>query len=206
MDKAKHAIERFQTNRPQRVQNKGDSQKDHTMPRSQSPKSNPTPKPKPTLDRSTKIAENAAKPSPQRNDLFFANAIFGIDVSVMEINKVTEFTPSFARLQNISRATVTRLMGKDDQFNQKLNLEMVNYHTNAMLWARLLDLRARRSHTVLNNTEREYHRLFAQRECAILQPIFTYLKSIGHITDKRGKRIYLSDYTLPTSNVGGKTG
>lgn len=163
-------------------------------------------KPRPTLDKPQFVEENKAAPTPQRNDPIWSEAIFGVDVILRELDQVTEFTPSYARLSEITRAAWMLMLGDDDRLNRKITLELLNYHTTAILWARLLDVKAKRGHTELTETERNFRRYFTDKDVHILQPIYTYLRGIGNVVDKRGKQIYLQDCTLPAATFGNRTG
>lgn len=147
-----------------------------------------------------------AAPTPQRNEPIWSEAIFGVDVVLKELDQVTEFIPSFARLNDINRVSWILMLGDDDRLNRKLTLELLNYHTATVLWARLLDIKAKRGHVELTETERNFRRYFTDKEVHLLQPTYTYLRGIGNVVDKRGKRIYLHDHNLPASTTGNRTG
>lgn len=160
---------------------------------------------RPELSKSTHKQENEANPTPQKNDPIWTEAIFGVDVILCELNQVTEFTPSYARLNDIIRSSFGQMLG-DDRLNRKLIVELLNYHSTAVLWARLLDIKAKRAHAELSETERNYRRHFTDKEIHLIQPVYTYLRGIGNIIDRRGKQIYLQDHDLPTATVANLTG
>ncbi len=109
-------------------------------------------------------------------------------------------------MTEINRVMYLFMLGDNDRLNRKLTTEMLNYHSTALLWARLLDLKARRGTASLTEAERLYHRFFTERDVSIPQPIHAYLRAIGNIKDARGKRIHLANHDLPVERIGGKTG
>lgn len=60
--------------------------------------------PRPTLDQPTHKNQNEAKPTPQRNEFIWNEAIFAVDVILRELDQVTTFSPSYARLMDIIRS------------------------------------------------------------------------------------------------------
>lgn len=46
---------------------------------------------------------------------------------------------------DITRNCYTLLMADDDRINRKLTLEMLNYYSTALLWARLINIKAKRA-------------------------------------------------------------
>lgn len=95
------------------------------------------------LDKPKHMEENAAKPTPQKNSPIWEESIFGVDFVIKELNQVTEFTPTFARLLDITRGSFQKCLSNDDRLNRKLTLELLNYHSIVALWVRLLDIKAR---------------------------------------------------------------
>ncbi len=150
--------------------------------------------------------ENVANPTPQKNENIWEDAIFGIDVTLTELDQRTEHTPSYARLPEITRAVYTHMMAEDDQITKKLVPEMIHYYSTALLWTRLLDIKAKRATSVLTDTEREYRRCFVKSELHVPQPLYLFLRGIGHVAEKCGKLIYLADHALPVAQAGNRTG
>ncbi|XKL65939.1 hypothetical protein PGB90_009359 [Kerria lacca] len=154
----------------------------------------------------THKAENEAKPALQRKEPIWSEAIFGVDVVLREYDQVTEFTLSFGRITQINRAIYTQLCANDDRLHRKLTLEMLNYYTVVNLWVRLLDIKAKRGTTTLSETECDLRRYFTDKKIYMLQPVYTYLRSIGNVIDKRGKQLYIENHDLPTTVYQGRSG
>nr|QPZ88387.1 putative capsid protein [Soybean thrips partiti-like virus 11] len=196
----------------------GNRQREATSTDSQTtrePSSSATkPDPKPTAQHApasklpppTHKTENEAKPTTQKNAGWLAESVYGFDIVQRELQQVTEFTPTYARLTAITRTVFSQLAADDSQLNRKMTLEMFNYYSTAILWARLLDIKAKRAHTALTSAEKEYRRYFVDKEYNLPAPIYHFLRSIGNIEEKRGKMIYLQDASLPVEVVGGRSG
>lgn len=140
------------------------------------------------------------------DDSIWDEAIFGVDVFLIKIAQQTTFSPTFARMPEITSTVYSRLMGEDYRITKKLTKPMLHYYNTGLLWARLLDLKAKRAHTMLTDTEREYRRCFVDQEFNVPEPMALMLKAIGHVKDERGNLLYLDDHTLPTVVAGGKSG
>ncbi|UPT53710.1 MAG: hypothetical protein 4 [Bactrocera dorsalis orbivirus isolate Zc] len=150
--------------------------------------------------------EEAKNPTPQRNQPLWAESVFGVDVSVRELNVNLEFKNSYATLNNVVSEVYTAL-GTDDKSLQKgMSREMMMYYATSLLWTRLTQIKAQRAHTDLSEQEKDLLRLLADAELNVPQPIYLYLKAIGNVRDKTGKEIFLADHTLPTAVGLNKTG
>ncbi|UPT53746.1 MAG: hypothetical protein 4 [Bactrocera dorsalis orbivirus isolate Bt] len=150
--------------------------------------------------------EEAKNPTPQRNQPLWAESIFGVDVSVRELNVNLEFQNSYANLDNVVSEVYTAL-GTDDKSLQKgMSREMLMYYATTLLWTRLMQIKAQRANSDLAEQERDLLRLLADAELNVPQPIYLYLKAIGSVRDKTGKEIFLADHTLPISMGLNKTG
>ena len=83
---------------------------------------------------------------------------------------------------------------------------MVNYYATALLWARLIDLRAKRGQTLLTQVENDSRQYFVETDFHLPQPLATYIHCIGHVEDDRGRELYIADHTLAVANAGVKGG
>lgn len=158
------------------------------------------------LPKPSQITANAAKPTPQKDEAIYDTAIFSADISRRVLHPQTEFTPSAQRFPALVSDTYKRLVTDDPRLPRMLTKEMLSYYGIACLWARLIDIKARREHTPLTEVEREFHRFFKTKTYAIPQPLLIYLRTWGHFRDQRGNLLYLADHTLPVTVVGGRTG
>lgn len=80
------------------------------------------------------------------------------------------------------------------------------YYTTAMLWARLLDIKAKRGNTNLTFQELEFYKAVMQHEYNIPQPVYLFLNGIGEVNDATGKTVYLANHQLPVTVVQGSGG
>lgn len=151
-------------------------------------------------------SENASKPTPQKNEPMWADSIFGVDVALRELTPTEEFSPGFQRLPVITKEIYTNVAADDTQVNKKFTLEMLDYYATTLLWARLIDLKAKRANVELTQTEMNFRRYFLEEEFNVPQPLYLYIKAIGEVTDKRGKKLHLVDHVLPVTRSQNKTG
>ncbi|CAH2088465.1 unnamed protein product [Euphydryas editha] len=150
--------------------------------------------------------DKATKPTPPKNNPLWADSIFGIDVSVRELTVNQDVQPTFARLPEIVEEVYSSIGGDDQSLNKQMTKGMLMYYTTAMLWARLLDIKAKRGNANLTFEELEFCKAIMQHEYNIPQPIYLFLKGIGEIKDVTGKTIYLTDHVLPVTVVQGMGG
>ena len=115
-------------------------------------------------------------------------------------------TPLYARLPKISDEVYAELLPDDSQMPKKLTREWLRYYSTALLWGRLIDIKARRNHVKLTQTEREFQERIQAQDWNMPQPLYLFLRGIGHVRDPRGQTIWLSDLNLPTTAAGGKAG
>lgn len=97
------------------------------------------------------------------------------------------FTPNYLRLLDITKTVYIQMLADDDRLNRKLPFEMLNYYVTELLCSRLLDIKAKRAHTVLSEVEPDYRFYFNNRQFNIPQLIYMYVRVMGNIIDKRGK-------------------
>lgn len=94
----------------------------------------------------------------------WAESIFGVDVIFRVLEQVVEFFPNCARLFDLTRLVYMQMLADDDTLNRKVKLEMLNYYVFSMLWARMIDIKAKRAHSVLTETERNLRTYITDRE------------------------------------------
>lgn len=142
--------------------------------------------------------EKAKTPTPPKNTPMWADSVFGIDVSVRELDVRQEISPSFGRLPEIVEEVYSAISGDDLSLNKQMTKGMLMYYTTAILWARLLDIKAKRGNTNLTFTEQEFCKCVNTQEFNIPQPLYLFLKGIGEVRDPTGKTVHLADHVLPT--------
>lgn len=150
--------------------------------------------------------DKATNPTPPKNNPMWADSIFGIDVAVRELQVNQEITPSFARLPEIVDEVYSSIGGDDQNLNKQMTKGMLMYYSTAMLWTRLLNIKAKRGNTNLSFEELEFCKAIQQQEYNIPQPIYLFLKGIGEVKDATGKTVYLANHNLPIGVVQGMGG
>ncbi|CAH1960721.1 unnamed protein product [Acanthoscelides obtectus] len=88
---------------------------------------------------------DAAKtPTPQQNAPMWADSIFGIDVAVRELIVEEEVSPNYSRLPEIITEVLANLRADDKSLDKAMTKEMLYYLSATVLWARLLEIKAKR--------------------------------------------------------------
>nr|APG79082.1 hypothetical protein 5 [Hubei tetragnatha maxillosa virus 9]APG79160.1 hypothetical protein 5 [Hubei tetragnatha maxillosa virus 9] len=152
-----------------------------------------------------KEEKQVGAPTPQKNATLWDAAIFGADVTVRELVCFEEHKPSFARMCSIIAETYGSMAADDGTIGKKISKEMFAYYATALLWARLLDIKAKLNQQ-LTEVEKDYLRMFEDRTFNMPQPVYLFLKGIGCVRDKSGKDLDLAPHTLPVVMAGGKNG
>ncbi|CAB3232075.1 unnamed protein product [Arctia plantaginis] len=131
--------------------------------------------------------DKAANPTPPKNAPMWAESVFGIDVAVRELDVNQEITPTFGRLPEVVEEVYSAIGGDDQSLSKQMTKGMLMYYSTAMLWARLLDIKAKRGNANLSYEEIEFCKAIMQHEFNIPQPIYLFLKGIGEVKDPTGK-------------------
>ncbi|CAG4946966.1 unnamed protein product [Colias eurytheme] len=150
--------------------------------------------------------DKAANPTPPKNAPMWADSVFRIDVAVRELNVNQEITQNFGRLPEVVEEVYSAIGGDEQSLNKQMTKGMLMYYSTAMLWARLLDIKAKRGNANLSYEEIEFCKSIMQHEFNIPQPIYLFLKGIGEVKDPTGKTVFLADHTLPVTVVQGQGG
>ncbi|CAB3248771.1 unnamed protein product [Arctia plantaginis] len=132
-----------------------------------------------------------------KNTPLWADSVFGIDVSVRELQINQETSPTFGRLPDIVEEVYSALGGDDKNVNKQMTKSMLIYYTTAILWTRLLDIKAKRGNANLPFEEIEFCKAMETQEYNIPQPLYLFLKGIGEVKDLTGKTVSLADHALP---------
>lgn len=178
------------------------------------PKSSESARPKPTgrpkrgpsgpgLAPPSSVAENNANPTPQKNHNMWEEAIFGLDVRVVEITPTQEFDANLSKAINVSDEIYANLSPDDPHLDKKLAKLELRYYTAALAWMRLLDIKQKQTKTALTIEEKAIIASVADVELNVPQPLMTYLTALGANTDEMGKTTHLRVPQLPTTVVAG---
>lgn len=152
--------------------------------------------PKPTLK------DKEQKPTEQRNETLISEAIFAPNVSVVPVEPRQTFTENYAALPRLS-ILMYREYAKDVRLlDRELIKEELSYYCTAMLWLRLINVKSKQGLHELTSAQITLLKDLKD-EVYNLQPLHTYIMSIGAIMDKMGKRTYLDVPNLPTARAGG---
>lgn len=160
----------------------------------------------PKTDKVTPPQNLQTKSTPQRNDPIISEAIFGIDISVTEIMPRQNFKANYAKLPAIAAEVYDGYRADEKQLERVIVREEISYYATAMLWLKLLDVKAKQANTALTSAEKDVRKATHDEEFNIPQPIYAYLKEIGSYTDQMGKETELSVPALPVAtarNFGG---
>ncbi|KAG8212667.1 hypothetical protein J437_LFUL019487 [Ladona fulva] len=79
----------------------------------------------------------------------------------------------------------------------------MSYYTTALLWLRLIDIKAKQGRIALSSAEKDLHKVTMEDKFNVPQPIYAYLSQIGEVKDKGGKTTELEIPALPIATVGG---
>lgn len=142
------------------------------------------------------VTENAAKPTQSKDETLYDTGIFGFDISRRVLHPQTEFTPAPSRYPALISDNHKRLITDDPRMSRMLTREMLSYYGIACLWARIIDVKAKRENTPLTDIEREFYRYFRNKTYALPAPLLVYLRTWGHFRDQRGTTCYISQ-TIP---------
>jgi len=153
--------------------------------------------PKPMLTDQNKTATD------QKNDLLISESVFGPNVTVVPIEPRQQFQSSYAAIPQLA-TEVYREYAKDvAQIDRKLVKEELSYYFTALLWLRLIDIKAKNGLQALTREEKTLQKDTKDENYNVPQPFFTYLASIGSIVDKMGKRTFLETPPLPIAIAQG---
>lgn len=135
----------------------------------------------------------------------FSESIFGRGLSVREYNTRTKFQPTLVASIEISRQCYQQIKTDDVQITKQLLPEYVDYYTTFCVWARLVQIKSKNQESL--TTEEEWLMdIIRNREYSLMDPITTYLKSIGNVVALTGQHLAPSFPELPNTTVNGKPG
>lgn len=146
----------------------------------------------PKTDKVTPPTHLQTKSTPQRNDPIISEAIFGVDVSVTEILPRQYFHANYVKLPAIAAEVYDAYRTDEKQLERVIVREEIAYYATAMLWLKLLDIKAKQGNEALTSAEKDIRKATYDEEFNIPQPIYAYLKEIGAYTDQMGKETELA--------------
>lgn len=159
----------------------------------------------PKLPEPEHLAKNAT-PTVQKNDLLYLDSIFGLDVQVAEIAPMQTFSPNISRMVNISDEVYNQMSIDDQMLGRNLAQPEMAYYCGALLWGRLIDLKARSGRVTLSSIEKDFRKATEFDVFNVPQPVFMYLSAIGDAVDRGGKRTELASHDLPVAVAAGLGG
>lgn len=139
----------------------------------------------------------------QRNDSIISEAIFGPNVTVLPIAPRQQFEASYAAIPQLAVEMFSEYQKDVHQMDRLMKKEEIAYYCTAMLWLRLIDIKAKNGLQALTREEKTLHKDTKDETFNIPQPLHIYLTSIGSIVDKMGKRTFLEPPPLPVTVVQG---
>ncbi|KAJ8978102.1 hypothetical protein NQ317_018968 [Molorchus minor] len=153
------------------------------------------PLPKPTqLHGTSKVSMSTASPAD--------SSIFSTGISVRENVARCTFAPSTPALIEISRQTYSELITDDPSLSKIVLPEYLDYYSTAMLWFRILTLKAKNSQA-LTVQEQETLELIQTSSFLLPEPILLQLRAIGNIVTSTKQHLYPEFSPLPSEVIAG---
>ena len=159
--------------------------------------------PRPTPSGALHKNENTTE---QKNDLLLAESIFGVDVTIVAVEPVEDFSTTFAQLPEIAVETYNQCAIDVRQLNRVLVNEEMSYYATGPLWLKLTDVKAKKASEALTSEERSIRKATEEMEFSVPQPVSAFLHQIGQFSDKMGKTTDLKVPSLPTQRAQGMGG
>uniref|UniRef100_A0A1B6DIM7 Uncharacterized protein n=1 Tax=Clastoptera arizonana TaxID=38151 RepID=A0A1B6DIM7_9HEMI len=173
-------------------------------PRS-NPKSQLGPK-SPSVPKPTQLDRANVAPTPPKNESLFSDAIFGPDVIITEINARQDYSSNFAKIIDIADAAFAEYVPDEVHLDRKLERVEFRYYACALMWLRLIDIKAKQTNQALTREEKDLRKVTEHDVFNLPRPLYVYLAAIGQHKDKMGKLTELEIPPLPITVAGGKGG
>lgn len=87
--------------------------------------------------------------------------------------------------------------------DKMLSKEMLMYYSTALLWGRIIEIKAKQSRRALSTEEKEIRKALSSQALNLPKPLYLFIKSIGDVTDKMGKTTEFGNVQIPTAVAGG---
>lgn len=145
-------------------------------------------------------------PTPQRNEPLYAEAIFGTDISVVELAPLQSITPNLSKTVDVADSAYAEWATDDQMLARKMTQYEFRYYVTSLTWLRIIDLKAKFSRTALTSAEKDIRKATEHMTFNVPAPVHVYLSSLGAVNDKAGKRTEVLFPNLPTAVRGGKGG
>ena len=87
-------------------------------------------------------------PTEQKNGILLEDSIFGMDVTVIPIQQIEDFSTSYARLPEIAVETYNQHSTDEKQIERIFTKEEMSYYVTGLLWTKLTDVKAKQSHEI----------------------------------------------------------
>jgi hypothetical protein len=142
-------------------------------------------------------------PTPQRNEPMISEAIFGVDITVFEIEPRQNFEADYSKLPDIAVEVYNNASIDEKHLDRKMAKEEMSYYATGMLWLKLLEVKAKQPNLALTSEEKAVRKAASEEVFNVPHPMFLYLQDIGTYTDKMGKETELHIPDLPIQTAGG---
>lgn len=142
----------------------------------------------------------------QRNESLITDAVFGIGVSVAEIAPRQNFDINLSKVPTLCAEIFSNCKPDERQLDRLIAREEMSYYGTALMWLRLLDIKAKQGTTALTSAEKDICRVTAKDTYNVPAPLCIYLNELGPYKDKMGKETQLNVPNLPVAvaqNFGG---
>lgn len=145
-------------------------------------------------------------PTPQRNESIISEAVFGADVAVIPIDPRQNFASSYAKIVDLAKETYANFLADNRQMDRVFTEEEFCYYCVALLWIRLIDIKAKQGRITLTTEEKEIRKVTTDKVLNVPAPVHAYLSQIGNIVDKMGKETEIEVPDLPIAIAQGMGG
>lgn len=129
-----------------------------------------------------------------------ADAIFQEDMAVKEVNLTTRANVSLAATNELARAVYQQMLIADPNLNKQWTPEVHDYYVSAMVWLRIVNLKAATLQDVTPEEETLLS-ITSSQSFNLTEPIRLFLSGIGVTVTRNGQHIYPSFPPLPTEVV-----
>jgi hypothetical protein len=142
-------------------------------------------------------------PTPQRNKPMISEAIFGVDITVFEIEPRQTFDANYSNVPDLAVEVYNDIAVDEKHLDRKMAKEELYYYATGMLWLKLLEVKAKQPTLALTSEEKAIRKAASNETFNVPHPIYLYLQEIGTYTDKMGKETELNIPDLPVHRAGG---
>jgi hypothetical protein len=113
------------------------------------------------------------------------------------------FATNFSKLPLIATEVYQSYQPDVKLLDKELVKEELVYYSTALLWLKLIDVKAKQGRQSLTGEEKDIRKATRDVEFNVPQPLFVYLSQIGNVTDRMGKETELEVPPFPETVAQG---